>query len=339
MRKNIAQGSTYTLVTELNKRPQYPLYPDDMVEKSLTTLSDANATLTAAQLVTSGIFVITPTAARTLITDSVANILEQSYLSNYSAGTAFEFTVINLAAYDVTLAAGTNVTLVGNMKINNSSATFMAVVVSDSAISVYRKTGGVSAGEILAAYLADGAATTAKIADKAITAAKIADATITATQISSTAGIAGTQIADGTLTGAQISSSAAIAASKLNIRHNYSKSSTSNPSATAATYGTAVNLTPASGYGSLFPIAMNIVFGGTFSSETVTANITVTYGDATTASLTKTATATGTVTLTSTELMGLVKDGTYITQVSVESRSTIASSAATVVFNHCGFYL
>lgn len=136
-----------------------------------------------------------------------------------------------------------------------------------------------------------------------------------------------------------ISNSAGVQASKLAIRELYKKSSASNPSATASTYGTAVNLTPATGYSSLVPSAIDVVFGGTFGAETVTANVTVTYSDATTASVTKTATATGTNSFTNSDLMTLMKDGVYINKIAVESESSIASSAATVTFNHAGFYL
>lgn len=136
-----------------------------------------------------------------------------------------------------------------------------------------------------------------------------------------------------------ISNSAGVKASKLAIRQLYKKSSLANPSATSSTYGTAVTLAPVTGYSSLVPIAIDCVFGGTFGSETVTAEVTVTYSDSTTASVTKTATATGTTSFTNSDIMSLMKDGVYITQIAVQSQSTIASTTATVTFNHAGFYL
>lgn len=141
-------------------------------------------------------------------------------------------------------------------------------------------------------------------------------------------------IADG-----DISGTAAIQSSKIASQKMYNKSNASNPSATASTYGTAVAFTPPTGFAALMPIGMNIVFGGTFGAETVTANVTVTYSDSTTASITKTATAVGTTTLSTTDFLSLAKDGVYINNISVKSLSTIASSAATVTFNQYGFYL
>lgn len=119
----------------------------------------------------------------------------------------------------------------------------------------------------------------------------------------------------------------------------YKKSQASNPSATIDTYGAAVTNTPATNFTAILPLGVDIVFGGTFGAETVTAQIVVTYSDATTATLTKTAVATGTTTLTATDLMGLVKDGVYITQSSFNSKSSIASSTATVTFNRYGLYI
>jgi hypothetical protein len=147
---------------------------------------------------------------------------------------------------------------------------------------------------------------------------------------------------DGTFKGignADISTTAGIVASKLAIQKNYKKSSVANPSATANTDGTVVDLLPATGYVALSPLFFNVVFGGTFGTETVTATITVTFSDTTTASITKTATAATTTPLTGTDLMGLIKDGVYINKISVKSKSSIASSTATVTFSHAGLYL
>jgi hypothetical protein len=120
---------------------------------------------------------------------------------------------------------------------------------------------------------------------------------------------------------------------------NYKKSSAANPSATADTFGAIVDLLPATNYTALNPLFFNIVFGGTFGTETVTSDITVTFSDATTTSITKTATAVGTTSLTGTDLMGLIKDGVYINKISVKSKSSIASSTATATFTHAGLYL
>jgi hypothetical protein len=104
--------------------------------KSVVALADAAATLTAAQLVDNGIFTITPTVARTLTTDTVANIV--AALPRYQVGTWFDFTIVNTAAFDVTLAAGTGITLSGKAIINNVSGTWKARIDSATAITLYR---------------------------------------------------------------------------------------------------------------------------------------------------------------------------------------------------------
>jgi hypothetical protein len=102
---------------------------------SNTALSDADATLTAAQLV-GGEFTITPTADRTQTTDTAANII--TALAGSADGSTFEFTVINLGAFDVTIALGTDVTLVGNMDVNSGSATFRVRRLTSTTVSVTR---------------------------------------------------------------------------------------------------------------------------------------------------------------------------------------------------------
>ncbi len=105
-----------------------------------TSLADADATLTAAQLI-GGEFTITPTVARTLTTDTVANII--AGLTGSVDGSNFEFTVINLADFDVTIAAGVGVTLVGNMVVKDGSATFRVKRLTSSTVSVTRLETGV----------------------------------------------------------------------------------------------------------------------------------------------------------------------------------------------------
>lgn len=105
--------------------------------RAAVALADAAATLTAAQMIDSGIFTITPTVARILTTDTAANIVVG--LPGYQVGTWFEFTIVNNAAFDVTLAAGTGVTIVGKAIANNVSGTFLARVDSATAVSIYRK--------------------------------------------------------------------------------------------------------------------------------------------------------------------------------------------------------
>lgn len=103
-------------------------------------VADAAATLTAAQLLTSKLFTQTPTAARTLTTATAALIV--AALTDETTGTSFEFTVVNKAAatHAITLAGGTDVTIVGSATVSAaSSGTFLGVVQSDSTVKVYRK--------------------------------------------------------------------------------------------------------------------------------------------------------------------------------------------------------
>ena len=104
--------------------------------KAVVALADADATLTATQMVDSGIFTITPTVARTLTTDTAANLV--AAMAGYQVGTWFEFTIVCLAAFAVTLAAGTGITIVGSAVANNVSATFKARIDSATAVTIYR---------------------------------------------------------------------------------------------------------------------------------------------------------------------------------------------------------
>jgi hypothetical protein len=103
-------------------------------------VADAAAILTAAQVLNSKIFVQTPTAARALTTPTAALLI--AALTDYVVGTSFEFTIINLAAatHVATLTAGVGVTLVGVAAVQPvTSGTFVGVVTSSSAVSIYRK--------------------------------------------------------------------------------------------------------------------------------------------------------------------------------------------------------
>ena len=104
--------------------------------KATVALADADATLTAAQMIDSGIFTITPTVARTLTTDTAANLV--AAMVGYQVGTWFDIVIICLAAYAVTLAGGTGVTIVGNAVVNNASGTWRARFDSATAVTLYR---------------------------------------------------------------------------------------------------------------------------------------------------------------------------------------------------------
>lgn len=108
----------------------------DINLKAAVALADAGATLTATQLANSGLFTITPTVARALTTDTAVNIV--AALGGYQVGSHFDFTVINLAAFAVTLTAGVGVTLVGSAVANNTSATWKCCVASATTVVLYR---------------------------------------------------------------------------------------------------------------------------------------------------------------------------------------------------------
>lgn len=102
--------------------------------------TDAAQTLTAAELLESKLFTCTPTAARTFTTATAAQLL--AALTDESTGTSFEFTVVNLAGatHAITVAGGTDVTIVGSATVAAAtSGTFVGVVQSDSTVRVYRK--------------------------------------------------------------------------------------------------------------------------------------------------------------------------------------------------------
>ena len=102
--------------------------------------TDAAQTLTAAELLDSKLFTCTPTAARTFTTSTAALIV--AALVDESTGTSFEFTIVNKAAatHAITVAGGTDVSIVGSATVAAAtSGTFVGVVQSDSTVKVYRK--------------------------------------------------------------------------------------------------------------------------------------------------------------------------------------------------------
>ena len=110
--------------------------PPKTKTKAAVALANADATLTAAQMIDSGIFTITPTVARTLTTDTAANLV--AAMAGYQVGTWFDIVIVCLAAFDVTLGAGTGVTIVGNAVVNNASGTWRARIDSATAVTLYR---------------------------------------------------------------------------------------------------------------------------------------------------------------------------------------------------------
>lgn len=88
----------------------------------LVALADADAVLTAAQLVDSGIFTQTPTAARGLTTDTAAAIA--AAIPGQQNGTWFDVVIVNktAGAFDITLLAGANVSIEGSPVISSLGA-------------------------------------------------------------------------------------------------------------------------------------------------------------------------------------------------------------------------
>ena len=105
--------------------------------RALSTLTDAAENLTADQVIASGILVCTPTVARVKTLPTASTII--ALLTGYQTGTKFEFTLVSLAAFEVSIASNTGITLVGNMIANNSSATFIGIATSATSVTIYRK--------------------------------------------------------------------------------------------------------------------------------------------------------------------------------------------------------
>jgi hypothetical protein len=107
----------------------------DLNTVTAVNLADASATLTAAQLTGSKLFTITPTGNVTLTTDTAANII--AALTGYQVGSHVEFTIIVRAAFNVALAPGTGVTIVGETAVNQGSGTWKIRIDSASAVTIY----------------------------------------------------------------------------------------------------------------------------------------------------------------------------------------------------------
>ena len=134
--ENVDTGDITDLNVTTAKLADGGVTPPKTKTKAAVALADANATLTAAQMIDSGIFTITPTIARTLTTDTAANIV--AAMTGYQVGTWFDIVIVCLAAFDVTLAGGTGVTITGSAVVNNASGTWRARFDSASALTLYR---------------------------------------------------------------------------------------------------------------------------------------------------------------------------------------------------------
>jgi hypothetical protein len=114
---------------------------------TVATATDT-ATLTVAQL-QAGLIAATPTAAATYTTPTAAAI--DTAFPAAKVGSYFDFIIVNkatTAAYDITMAAGTGVTLVGGLEVSSnnavtdrSSGTFRAIKTGAGAWTIYRIAG------------------------------------------------------------------------------------------------------------------------------------------------------------------------------------------------------
>ncbi len=113
-----------------------------LLPSAVVALADAAATPTAAQMVYSNIFTMTPSAGRNFTTDTAANLV--AAIPGCRVGDTFEFTVISLAAFAVTFVAGSGVTLVpASIAANNASVSvkclFTNVTAGAEAVTIYRE--------------------------------------------------------------------------------------------------------------------------------------------------------------------------------------------------------
>ena len=125
-------------------RKRLETYIAQQEKVTAVALTDAASTPTAAQLIDSKLFVQTPTADRTFTLPTAALVI--AALTDEATGTSFEFTIVNLAsAFEIVVTTNTGWTITsgGFMTVfDGTSATFLAVVTSTSAIQLYRKNSG-----------------------------------------------------------------------------------------------------------------------------------------------------------------------------------------------------
>jgi hypothetical protein len=100
---------------------------------------------------------------------------------------------------------------------------------------------------------------------------------------------------------------------------------------TGGALGSAVSITPDSGFTRIVPLGIKIDVGGTFASgETVTVRITFVFDDGTNLYVDKSFTATGTTYLTDADFFSLWKNGVGITRINVQAGSSASTTSVTV---------
>lgn len=107
---------------------------------TVTTLTDAAQTLTAAMVVTNGgLLVGTPTASRAKTIPT--GTLTCAALAGYKVGDTFEVSVVNLAAssHPLVITASTDATIVGSATVDaGTSGTFKVRVSATNTVVWYR---------------------------------------------------------------------------------------------------------------------------------------------------------------------------------------------------------
>lgn len=111
--------------------------PSKQMIREVVNMADSDSALSSSQMVLKGIFISNNTSNRIRTVATAGNIIGNLY--SYQIGTAFDFTVIALGSFNDTITANTDVTLVGDMTVNNESAVFMCVVTSPTTVTIYRK--------------------------------------------------------------------------------------------------------------------------------------------------------------------------------------------------------
>jgi hypothetical protein len=100
---------------------------------------------------------------------------------------------------------------------------------------------------------------------------------------------------------------------------------------TGGALGSAVSISPDSGYTRIVPYGVRITIGGTIATgETITVRVTFARDDATSAYIDKSYTATGSYYLSEDDLIALWKNGVGVTSISVQAGSSASTTSATV---------
>jgi len=109
-----------------------------------------------------------------------------------------------------------------------------------------------------------------------------------------------------------------------NVKHKACNvtSGVASASGTAGVYGTALTISPLSGYYGLLPFAVKLSCTAITAGTTLTVRITANRDDGTSASVTHDFTATGDYWLTEDEIATLIKDSCAITSFDVDVKST-----------------